>query len=191
MRGLLLSFLAQALLPVAGVWACTNPDTDPCASYLSANSGNTASAFCATFTKSSVTATTGLPSWASSYCSNKPSAVSKECSCYFTGGAAATTTLTTSTSKAAATTSAAATATNTCGSAAIDGLVGYAAGTTGGGSGSGTTVTSCSGLTSAVSSGGVIKISGVLDGCGIIDLGSSTTVLGVGSKSGEWALSAW
>lgn len=182
MRGLL-SFLAAV---PAAVWACTNPDTDPCASYMSAN-GATASAFCATFTKSSVTATTGLPSWASN-CSNKPSAISKECSCYFTGSGA-TATITTSTSKAATTTTSSAgatsTATNTCGSAAINGLVGYASGTTGGGSGSGTTVTSCSALEAAVDSGGVIKISGVLDGCGIIDLGSDTTVLGVGSKSGE------
>lgn len=74
--------------------------------------------------------------------------------------------------------------TNTCGSAAINGLVGYAAGTTGGGSGSGTTVTSCSALSSAAANGGVIVISGVLDGCGIIDLKSDTTVKGSGSKSG-------
>jgi hypothetical protein len=32
-----------------------------------------------------VTATTGLPSWASN-CSNKPSMISAECSCYYTGG---------------------------------------------------------------------------------------------------------
>lgn len=186
MRGLYL----LAALPA--VWACTNPDSDPCASYMSAN-GATASAFCATFTKSSVTATTGLPSWASN-CSNKPSAISKECSCYFTGTAASTTA--TSTSKATTSTATSTktssgsttTATNSCGSAAINGLVGYASGTTGGGSGSGTTVTSCSALKSAVNSGGVIKISGVLDSCGIIDLGSDTTVLGVGSKSGKYSL---
>lgn len=66
-----------ALLPA--VLGCTNPDTDPCASYISANQA-TASPFCATFTKSTVTATTGLPAWAT-YCSSKPSAISKECSC--------------------------------------------------------------------------------------------------------------
>lgn len=64
--------------------------------------------------------------------------------------------------------------------------MGYAAGTTGGGSGSGTTVTTCSDLESAVADGGVITVSGVLDSCGIIDLGSDTTVIGSGSQSGEW-----
>ena len=68
--------------------------------------------------------------------------------------------------------------------AAVDQLVGYAAGTTGGGSGSGTTVTSCSALTTAAKAGGVIKISGNLSGCGIIKLVSNTSVLGVGSNSG-------
>ncbi|KAJ4393067.1 hypothetical protein N0V93_002274 [Gnomoniopsis smithogilvyi] len=68
---------------------------------------------------------------------------------------------------------------NTCGSAAINGLVGYAAGTTGGGTGTGTTVTSCSALAAAAAKSGVIKISGVLDGCGITDLQSDTSVLGL------------
>lgn len=175
------------LAVVSAALACTNPDSDSCASYMSAN-GATASAFCATFTQSTVTATAGLPSWASN-CSNKPSAISKECSCYFTGtGAAATSTTTkatTSTTSVQTSTGPASTATNTCGAAAINSLVGYAAGTTGGGSGSGTTVTTCDGLEDAVASGGVIKISGVLDGCGIIDLGSDTTVMGVGSQSGR------
>jgi pectate lyase len=68
--------------------------------------------------------------------------------------------------------------------AKVDELVGFAAGTTGGGSGAGTTVTSCSALTTAAKAGGVIKISGNLSGCGIIKLVSNTSVLGVGSNSG-------
>lgn len=70
-----------ALVPV--VLGCTNPDSDPCASYMSANAA-TASAFCQTYTQSAVTATTGLPAWAT-YCSSKPSAISKECTCAFSG----------------------------------------------------------------------------------------------------------
>lgn len=69
--------------------------------------------------------------------------------------------------------------------APVNALVGYGATATGGGSGSGTTVTSCSEFTTAANAGGVIKISGVLDGCGIVDLVSDTSVIGVGSKSGE------
>lgn len=70
-----------------------------------------------------------------------------------------------------------------CGTA-IDKLVGYAAATTGGGGGEGTTVTSCSTLESAAKAGGVIKISGTLLGCGVVDLKSNTTVIGVGENSG-------
>jgi len=176
-----------ALLPFA--LACTDPDKDPCASFISANKA-TASPFCATFTKSAVTATSALPAWASN-CSNKPSAVSKECSCYWTGAVGITsttppggTTLTTETTTGSTPT---ATVGNNCGVAPVDGLVGYAAGTTGGGSGSGVTVTSCSALSSAVGSAGVIKISGILTGCGIIDLKSGTTILGVGSNSGAYS----
>lgn len=69
--------------------------------------------------------------------------------------------------------------------APVDALVGYGASATGGGSGSGTTVTSCSAFTTAAEAGGVIKISGVLDGCGIVDLVSDTSVIGVGAKSGQ------
>ena len=75
-------YAALGLLPVA--LGCLNPDTNACASYINNNQA-TASAFCATFTQSVVTATTGLPSWASN-CGNKPSQLSKECSCYFTAG---------------------------------------------------------------------------------------------------------
>ncbi|KAJ4323705.1 hypothetical protein N0V84_004180 [Fusarium piperis] len=71
-----------------------------------------------------------------------------------------------------------------CGAAAVDELVGYGDGTTGGGSGEGVTVTSCAELTSAVANGGVIKIDGQLSGCDIIRLEGDTTILGVGSGSG-------
>ncbi|KAL1609984.1 hypothetical protein SLS60_001649 [Paraconiothyrium brasiliense] len=67
--------------------------------------------------------------------------------------------------------------------AAVDQLVGYGAGTTGGGSGSGTTVTTCAALTAAAKNGGVIKVSGTLDGCGIIKLVANTSLLGVGSTA--------
>jgi pectate lyase len=68
--------------------------------------------------------------------------------------------------------------------AKVDELVGFAAGTTGGGSGASTTVTSCSALTTAAKTGGVIKISGTLTGCGIIKLVSNTSILGIGSTAG-------
>jgi pectate lyase len=68
--------------------------------------------------------------------------------------------------------------------AKVDELVGFAAGTTGGGSGAGTTVTSCAALTAAAKAGGVIKISGNLSGCGIVKLVGNTSVLGVGANSG-------
>lgn len=184
MRSLhLLGFLPAVL-------ACTDPDSDPCASYISANAA-TASAFCATFTQSSVTATANLPSWAT-YCSSKPSAISKECTCFYPGTnvvtstTSATSTLKTSTVTITTSTGPATTATETCGSAAVDSLVGYGAGTTGGGSGSGTTVTSCSELEAAVANGGVITISGVLDSCDVIDVGSDTTIIGSGSQSGRY-----
>lgn len=67
--------------------------------------------------------------------------------------------------------------------APVDQLIGYAAGTTGGGSGSGTTVTTCAALTAAAKNGGVIKISGTLNGCGIVKLVSNTSILGVGSSA--------
>lgn len=68
--------------------------------------------------------------------------------------------------------------------APVDQLVGYAAGTTGGGSASPVTVTSCSQLSSALSKGGVIKIQGKLSGCGTLLVPSDTTILGVGRGSG-------
>ena len=71
-----------------------------------------------------------------------------------------------------------------CG-ASVDELVGFGAGTTGGGSGEGTTVTSCSELASAVAAGGVIQVSGTLDGCGVTELSADTTLIGAGADSGE------
>ena len=68
--------------------------------------------------------------------------------------------------------------------APVNQLVGYGAGTTGGGSGSGTTVTSCSALTTALKSAGVIKISGTLSGCGTLKVLSNTSLIGVGANSG-------
>ncbi|RYN48646.1 hypothetical protein AA0114_g6932 [Alternaria tenuissima] len=69
--------------------------------------------------------------------------------------------------------------------AAVDELVGFAAGTTGGGSGAGTTVTSCAELTAAAKAGGVIKVKGMLTGCGVIRVGTAgTSILGVGKDAG-------
>lgn len=67
--------------------------------------------------------------------------------------------------------------------AVVDELVGYGVGTTGGGSGTATTVTTCAELTAAAKVGGVIKIKGTLDGCGIIKLVKDTSVLGIGSDA--------
>lgn len=73
----LLGFLPVAL-------GCLNTKTNPCASYIKSNVAS-ASAFCATFTQSTVTATTALPAWATN-CDNKPKLLSSECSCHYTGG---------------------------------------------------------------------------------------------------------
>lgn len=69
--------------------------------------------------------------------------------------------------------------------AKVDELVGFAAGTTGGGSGAGTTVASCDEFTAAAKKGGVIKVKGTLTGCGIVRIAvSGTSILGVGSNAG-------
>ncbi|PGH15582.1 hypothetical protein AJ79_02364 [Helicocarpus griseus UAMH5409] len=68
--------------------------------------------------------------------------------------------------------------------APVDELVGFGAGTTGGGSGPGTTVSSCGELESAIEAGGVISVNGMLDGCGILRPQSDTTIIGVGATSG-------
>ncbi|KAF2644652.1 pectin lyase-like protein [Massarina eburnea CBS 473.64] len=67
--------------------------------------------------------------------------------------------------------------------ATVDELVGYAAGTTGGGSSDGTTVSDCDALTAAAKAGGVIKIKGTLKDCGIVKIPADTSVLGVGSDA--------
>lgn len=72
--------------------------------------------------------------------------------------------------------------------APVDALVGYGAGVTGGGSGSGTTVASCAELTTAIEGGGVITIDGILTDCGLFDVPSDTTVIGVGADSGKFRL---
>ncbi|KAG9124062.1 hypothetical protein FRC07_013000 [Ceratobasidium sp. 392] len=74
--------------------------------------------------------------------------------------------------------------------APVDGIAGYATlngGTTGGAGGATTTVTSLAALRSAVAgtSAKIVKISGIITGDGeVIDVGSKTTILGVGSNSG-------
>ncbi|KAF3918178.1 hypothetical protein ABW20_dc0104173 [Dactylellina cionopaga] len=70
--------------------------------------------------------------------------------------------------------------------APVNQLQGYGTGTTGGGSGSGVTVTSCSALQAALSgtTGGVIRINGLLSNCGTYRVPADTTVVGVGSNSG-------
>lgn len=70
------------LIPVA--LGCLNADTNKCASYIKSNAA-TASPFCASFTKSVVTATTALPAWATN-CDSKPKVLSAECSCHYTAG---------------------------------------------------------------------------------------------------------
>ncbi|KAH7134907.1 pectin lyase fold/virulence factor [Dendryphion nanum] len=68
--------------------------------------------------------------------------------------------------------------------APVDELVGFGAKTTGGGSGAGVTVKTCAELTTALKTGGVIKISGKLSNCGTLRVPSNTSLLGVGSGSG-------
>lgn len=70
---LVLSFL----LPLA--LGCNNPAGHPCASVYTA-SRSAAGEFCATFTASTVTATTGLPTWATA-CGNEVKQLSSACSC--------------------------------------------------------------------------------------------------------------
>lgn len=81
------------LLIVPTVLGCLNVNSNSCASFIKSQSA-TASPFCNTFTQSVVTATTGLPAWAT-YCSSKPSLISAECSCAYTAGSVVTTAVTT------------------------------------------------------------------------------------------------
>lgn len=64
--------------------------------------------------------------------------------------------------------------------------VGYGAGTTGGGSSSAVTVTSLAAFKTAVTgtAAKTVKVSGIISLSGQVDVGSNTTVLGVGSSSG-------
>ncbi|OIJ68581.1 pectate lyase family protein [Streptomyces mangrovisoli] len=64
--------------------------------------------------------------------------------------------------------------------------VGYGAGTTGGGSATAVTVSTLSAFTSAVSgsTAKVVKVNGLISLSGQVDVGSNTTILGVGSASG-------
>ncbi len=71
-------------------------------------------------------------------------------------------------------------------SAADTSPVGFGAGTTGGGSASAVTVSTLAAFKSAVtgSSSKVVKVNGLISLSGQVDVGSNTTVLGVGSASG-------
>lgn len=64
--------------------------------------------------------------------------------------------------------------------------VGYGAGTTGGGSSAAVTVTSLDAFKTAVTgtAAKTVKVSGIISLSGQVDIGSNTTVLGVGSSSG-------
>ncbi|KAI9148234.1 putative pectate lyase A [Paramyrothecium foliicola] len=85
-------------------------------------------------------------------------------------------------------TSSAPTSTSTGGvgscNAPYDKLEGYGSGTTGGGSGAGVTVKTCAELEAAVEKGGVIQIATILADCGIIDVNSDTTIVGVKRSGG-------
>lgn len=67
---------------------------------------------------------------------------------------------------------------------AVDELVGFGEGTTGGGDATPVTVTSCDDLSDAVGADGaaVVQIDGQLSDCGVIDVASDKTILGVGSS---------
>ncbi|MER7791101.1 pectate lyase [Streptomyces sp. NPDC097640] len=70
--------------------------------------------------------------------------------------------------------------------AAENSPIGFGAGTTGGGNASATTVSTLDAFKSAVASDSakVVKVSGLISLTGQVDVGSNTTVLGVGSSSG-------
>jgi pectate lyase len=104
------ALILLGLLPAA--LGCLNPTSNKCASYIKNNAA--ASTFCATFTQSTVTATTALPAWATN-CDNKPKLVSAECSCHYTaggGGSVPTPTTIVTSTRAASTTTRAATTSN-------------------------------------------------------------------------------
>ncbi|PBP22983.1 pectate lyase [Diplocarpon rosae] len=72
--------------------------------------------------------------------------------------------------------------------AAANGPIGYGAATTGGAGGTTTTVTDCAALTTAVDKKNTAKkivyIDGLIHDCGIVDVGSNTSILGRGAASG-------
>ena len=85
------SILLGAVVPL--VFACDNSANDACAASITESSAVAAS-FCATYTQSTNTATTGLPDFASA-CSMKYKKISSACSCLGGNGVAAATTLAT------------------------------------------------------------------------------------------------
>lgn len=66
------------------------------------------------------------------------------------------------------------------------GPIGFGAGTTGGGSATPVTVTSCAELEAAIEGeeAKVVQIDGQLEGCGSLKVGSNTSIIGVGAGSG-------
>lgn len=66
------------------------------------------------------------------------------------------------------------------------GPIGFGAGTTGGGSAAPVTVTSCADLEAAIAGeeAKVVQIDGQLSDCGTLEVGSNTSLLGVGAESG-------
>lgn len=66
------------------------------------------------------------------------------------------------------------------------GPIGFGAGTTGGGSAAAVTVTSCADLEAAIAGteAKVVQIDGLLEDCGTLEVGSNTSLLGVGATSG-------
>lgn len=66
------------------------------------------------------------------------------------------------------------------------GPIGFGAGTTGGGSAAAVTVSSCADLESAIAGeeAKVVQIDGVVEDCGTLEVGSNTSLLGVGAESG-------
>lgn len=66
------------------------------------------------------------------------------------------------------------------------GPIGFGAGTTGGGSAAAVTVSSCADLEAAIAGeeAKVVQIDGVVQDCGTLEVGSNTSLLGVGAESG-------
>ncbi|KAG6354551.1 hypothetical protein INS49_004568 [Diaporthe citri] len=66
------------------------------------------------------------------------------------------------------------------------GPIGFGAGTTGGGSAAAVTVSSCADLEAAIAGeeAKVVQIDGVVADCGTLEVGSNTSLLGVGAESG-------